>query len=193
MTEDGRSVAAGGEPGTSDAGPAIADGGLRFRRPVEADHRRMVEVVDAWWGGRPLRHLLPRLWLQHFTGTSLIAELPDGSLAGFLVGFVSPDHPELAYVHLVATNPEIRRRGIGRQLYARFARDVSASGVRRLEAITWPGNRTSLAFHAALGFRPVEGPGTRPVDGTSAYPDYEGDGADRTVMRCELGERGLPA
>ncbi len=73
-----------------DAGRAA---GVTFRRPVEADHARMIAVVDDWWGGRRLHHLLPRLWLQHFTGTSWVAETEDGALAGFLVGFVSPDDP----------------------------------------------------------------------------------------------------
>ena len=67
-------------------------GGVVLRRPVEGDHARMVRVIDDWWGGRRLRHLLPRLWLQHFTGTSWVAETADGTLAGFLVGFVSADH-----------------------------------------------------------------------------------------------------
>ena len=53
-----------------------------FRRPTEADHARIVRQVDDWWGGRRLHDLLPRLWFQHFTGTSWIVEdgdTPDGS------------------------------------------------------------------------------------------------------------------
>jgi hypothetical protein len=54
-------------------GPAPLSG-IRFRRPVEADHPAVVSVVDQWWGGRRIHDLLPRLWFQHFTGTSWIAE-----------------------------------------------------------------------------------------------------------------------
>lgn len=159
---------------------------LRFRRPVEADHRFLVERVDDWWGGRKLHQLLPRLWLQHFTGTSWVAEDARGAIVGFLVGFVSPDHPEQAYIHMVATSPNHRRTGLGRALYERFVADVRSRGVRRVTAITWPGNRVSVGFHRAMGFRPDEGPGTQRLYGTPAYPDYDADGDDRAVFTLEL-------
>jgi GNAT superfamily N-acetyltransferase len=159
---------------------------LRFRRPVEADHPSIVGRVDEWWGGRRIHHLLPRLWFQHFTGTSWIAETEDGRLAGFLVGFLSPDHPDEAYVHLIATDPNLRGRGVGRALYERFFDDARAAGARRVMAITWPGNRISVRFHAAMGFRPSEGPGSQRLFGTRAYPDYEFDGEDRVLFVREL-------
>jgi GNAT superfamily N-acetyltransferase len=155
---------------------------VRFRRPTEADHPAIVELVDEWWGGRKMRSLLPRLWFQHFAGTSWLAEDEAGRPLGFLVGFVSADHPDEAYVHLIATSPNRRRRGLGRQLYERFFADARAAGVRRVRAITWPGNRVSVDFHRHLGFRPEDGPGTVPIYGVPAYPDYDADGADRAVF-----------
>ncbi len=159
---------------------------LAFRRPVEADHRRLVAVVDHWWAGRQLAPLLPRLWLQFFTGTSWIAETADGALAGFLVGFVSPDDPAVGYVHMIATSPNHRRRGLGRELYRRFFDDVAARGVREVRAITWAGNRVSIRFHTSIGFRVDDGPGTRWLYGTTAYPDYEGDERDMVVFLRRL-------
>jgi GNAT superfamily N-acetyltransferase len=156
--------------------------GIVFRRPVEADHPRLVGVVDEWWGGRRLHELLPRLWLQHFTGTSWLAEGEDGRLLGFLVGFVSPDHPDTAYCHMVATSPNRRGRGLGRGLYERFFEDARAAGCSTVKAITWSGNRISIAFHRALGFLPDEGPGSMPLYGTPAYPDYDAEGDDRAVL-----------
>lgn len=160
--------------------------GLRFRRPVEADHSALVNRIDEWWAGRRMHHLLARLWLRHFTGTSWVVEDPSGALVGFLIGFVSPDQPDQAYVHLAATSPNHRRAGLGRALYERFFEDVTARGVRRVTAITWPGNRTSVAFHRAMGFEPDEGPDTQRLYGTPAYPDYDGDGEDRVVFSRDL-------
>jgi ribosomal protein S18 acetylase RimI-like enzyme len=159
---------------------------IAFRRPVEADHARLVGLVDEWWGGRRMRFLLPRLWLQHFTGTSWIAERADGRLAGFLIGFISQDQPDTAYVHMVATNPNGRRSGLGRELYERFADDVRERGVARVKAVTWPGNRVSVAFHTSIGFRIEEGPGTQRLYGTPAYADYDGEGEDRVVFIRDL-------
>ena len=161
---------------------------LWFRRPTEADHVRIVRLVDEWWSGRHLRQLLPRLWFQHFTSSSWIAETEDGRLAGFLVGFVSPDHPDEAYIHLAATNPNMRRRRVGAALYERFFDDARAGGVRRITTVTWPGNRASVEFLRAMGFRVVDGPGTQNIYGVRAFPDYDFDGEDRCVFVRELDE-----
>ena len=158
----------------------------RLRRPTEADHRVLVAQVDEWWGGRKMHQLLPRLWFQHFTATSWIAEDDAGHAIGFLVGFVSPDRPDEAYIHMVGTDPNHRKAGLGRLLYERFFDDMRALGIRRVTAVTWPGNRTSVAFHRAMGFRPADGPGTQNLYGTPAYADYDADGDDRVVFSREL-------
>ena len=159
---------------------------IRLRRPVEADHRGLVAQVDEWWGGRAIHQLLPRLWFQHFTGTSWIAEDPDARAVGFLVGFISPDHPDQAYIHMVGTSPNHRHGGLGRLLYEQFIADARARGARRVTAVTWPGNRVSVGFHRAMGFGPADGPGTQNLYGTPAYPDYDADGDDRVVFSREI-------
>jgi GNAT superfamily N-acetyltransferase len=161
---------------------AVIEKVVSFRRPTEADHLPLVRVIDEWWAGRRLRHLLPRLWLQHFTGTSWIAETADGRLAGFLIGFISPDHPDEAYIHLVATHPSRRRQGLGRALYERFFDDVRGHGVRRVTAVTWPGNKVSLAFHRRLGFELDGGPGTQSLYGVPAFTDYDDEWDDKAVL-----------
>jgi hypothetical protein len=62
--------------------------GFRFRAAEPADYDRIVAVMDDWWG-RVVHTGLPRLFLNHFHRTSIIAER-DGDLAGFLVGFLLP-------------------------------------------------------------------------------------------------------
>lgn len=159
---------------------------ITFRRPIEADYPAISRVIDDWWGGRKMDNLLPRLWLQHFTGTSWLAESGNGRLAGFLVGFMSPDHPELAYCHMIATNPNLRRHGLGRALYERFFDDARAAGRTHVRAVTWPANRSSLAFHRALGFEIESGPGTQNLYGAPARPGYDFDREDRTILTLAL-------
>ena len=155
---------------------------LAYRRPTEADYPRIIRVVDDWWGGRKMDVLLPRLWLQHFTGTSWLAETPDGELAGFLVGFLSPDHLDVAYCHMIATHPSLRGQAVGRSLYERFFEDVRSGGRSMVKAVTWPANRTSLAFHRALGFEITGGDGTQNLYGTPAQPGYDFEREDRATM-----------
>ncbi|MFL5521010.1 MAG: GNAT family N-acetyltransferase, partial [Gemmatimonadales bacterium] len=157
-------------------------GGIAFRRPTEADYPRISGVMDHWWGGRSMAGMLPRLWLQHFTGTSWLAETTDGALAGFLIGFMSPDLRDTAYCHFIATNPNLRGNGLGRALYERFFADARAAGRTRVTAITWPANRLSLAFHRALGFEVRQGHGSQNLYGTPAYPAYDFEREDRAIL-----------
>jgi ribosomal protein S18 acetylase RimI-like enzyme len=159
---------------------------LTFRHPTEADYARIVGLVDEWWGGRRMRALLPRLWFQHFARTSWIAARADGRLAGFVVAFISQDDPSTGYVHMIAADPNMRRVGVGRALYERVIEDLARRDVRRITAITWPGNHQSVAFHQAIGFRVDDGPGTQNLYGTPAYADYDGEGEDRVVFVRDL-------
>jgi GNAT superfamily N-acetyltransferase len=115
-----------------------------------------------------------------------VVEDETGALVGFLIGFISPDHPDQACVHLVGTSPNHRRAGLGRALYERFLADARAMGTRRVTAITWPGDPVSVAFHRALGFTADDGPGTQRLYGTPAYADYDAEGEDRVVFSREL-------
>lgn len=99
-----------------------------------------------------MRGLLQPLYLENFSGTSLVAETADGDLAGFLVGFVSADDPAVAYVHFVGVAPEHRRAGLGRQLYNRFDAEVASRGVRRTRCVTSVLNTASVEFHESIGF-----------------------------------------
>ena len=120
------------------------------------DHPRIVAVVDDWWGGRRMAALLPRLFLEHFAGTSLTAEDSLGELAGFLVGFDSPDHPSESYVHFVGVRPDQRGSGLGRDLHDRFAGEAAARGTTAVRCVTSTVNTASVAFHTSIGFE-VEG------------------------------------
>jgi ribosomal protein S18 acetylase RimI-like enzyme len=164
------------------ARPPMDDATLSFRRPAEDDYPRMVRVVDDWWGGRKMDVLLPRLWLQHFTGTSWIAETPEGELAGFLVGFLSPDQPDVAYCHMLATNPNVRGKGVGRALYEHFFEDARAGGRSIVTAVTWPANRASLAFHRAMGFEIAAGVGSQNLYGTPALAGHDFGREDKATL-----------
>jgi predicted GNAT superfamily acetyltransferase len=125
----------------------------------------------------------PRLFFQHFADTSTIVEDPDGTLAAFLVGFRSQSSPDVAYIHFVGVRPDLRRSGLARTLYERFFAEMRASGCRRVDAITGPGNRRSQEFHAALGFTAS---GDAAIEGVRAWRDYDGPGEHRVAFSRPL-------
>ena len=158
-----------------------------LRRPTAGDYAPIVTAADDWWGRRVVPGVLSRLWFEHFTGTSWIAETPDRELAGVLVGFASPDHPADLVIVAAAVHPALRRRGVGRRLHEAAATDARERGATRLVEPAWPGDPVSIGFLRAIGFVPEDRPGTRRLYGVPAWPDQEFGREDRAIMICDLG------
>jgi len=151
----------------------VEDDGLTVRAARPADYDAIIAVVDDWWG-RAMSAGLPRLFLDHFFDTSLIAE-HDGELAGFLIGFMSAAQPQQAYIHYLAVAPAWRRSGLARRLYEQFFDRARRDGRTVVKAITSPQNATSIAYHRAMGFTVSD-----PVK------DYDGPSLDRVVFAREI-------
>lgn len=114
------------------------DSSLRTARA--ADYDDIIAVVDDW-RGRPVHTALPRLFLDHFHQTSLIAERSGGGLAGFLIGFYSPAQRDCAYIQFAGAAPEERGSGLARSLYWAFF---------DMAAFTWRGFTDLLQTHIDL-------------------------------------------
>lgn len=144
---------------------------LAIRHAQPADYGRVIGRINAWWGGREMAPMLPKLFFVHFEGTSFVVDDEDGQLAGFLIGFLSQSDDEEAYIHFVGVSPERRGEGIGRRLYERFFEEALAQGRTRVRCVTSPTNAESVAFHEALGFE-VE----------RVAEEYDGPGEDRVLL-----------
>ncbi|WP_079271481.1 GNAT family N-acetyltransferase [Streptomyces lydicus] len=186
--DEGRTTVDGG---VGEAGEGLPEGFL-VRHPVPADHRRLQGALADWWGGlggdagalqRQL--LVPRLFLQHFAGTSFLVERPDHTLHAFLIGFLSQTDHRTAYIHFVGVCPDGKRAGVGSFLYRRFFAAARAVGRTRIRCITSPNNRDSIAYHTRMGFR-LE-PGDRTDEhGVPVHRDYDGPGLDRVSFVRDL-------
>ena len=156
----------------------------QLRVATEADYPAVASAIQSWWtlpgldtaaAARERAAMVPRLWLQHFASTSLVAE-DDGRLAGFLIGFLSQDRADEGYIHFVGVALDQRGRGIGRLLYERFfalCREANRGWVR---CVTSPVNTLSIAFHEAMGFDIEQS------DGETAKADYDGPGVPRVTF-----------
>jgi ribosomal protein S18 acetylase RimI-like enzyme len=144
---------------------------VEIRHAQPADYGRVIARVNAWWGGREMAPMLPRLFFVHFEGTSYVVDDDEGQLAAFLIGFHSQTDPGEAYVHFVGVAPEHRGEGLGRLLYERFFADARAGGRTVVRCVTSPQNEGSVAFHRALGF-----------EAERVAEDYDGPGEDRVLF-----------
>jgi ribosomal protein S18 acetylase RimI-like enzyme len=156
---------------------------INIRHAEPEDYDSVIRVVDAWWGGRRMADMLPRLFFTHFRPTSFVAEI-DGTVAGFVTGFISATCPEQAYIHFVGVDPATRGSGVGRALYERFFAAARGAGCDEVLAVTSPRNAGSIAFHHGMGFEAL--PGSAKSGEVPFTPDYDGPGEDRVRFRRGL-------
>jgi ribosomal protein S18 acetylase RimI-like enzyme len=163
---------------------------IRYADP--ADYDQIIDQIDAWWGGRRMGVMLPRLFFTHFRPWTYVA-VQGGAIIGFLAGFQSQTDPRLIYCHFIGVDPGFRGRGIGEALYQRLFSEAAMHGCQEVLAVTSPENRSSIAFHTRMGFQSVSGLSYR---GDIPYaPDYDGPGEDRVRFQKLLRElpAGIPA
>jgi predicted GNAT superfamily acetyltransferase len=147
------------------------------------DHHAVQAVVDDWWGGRAMKHMLPKLFFTHFRPTSFILE-QEGIMRAFLIGFISQTHPEQAYIHFVGVDPACRAEGFGRTLYQHFFETAAGLGCTEVRCVTSPVNKGSIAFHTRMGFEVL--PGDTEVDGIAVTSGYDGEDGTRVLFRRTL-------
>ncbi|MDQ6597900.1 GNAT family N-acetyltransferase [Bacillus salipaludis] len=152
---------------------------MEIRLVEGSDYYVISPLINEWWGGRNMSDMLPKLFFDHFTQTSFIAE-KDGKLVGFLIGFLSQTHSNEAYIHFVGVHPEYRKHNIGKHLYNKFFDAVKQNNRSIVRCVTSPVNKVSIAYHTKMGFEIEDG--DRIVDGLSINTDYDGPNQDRVLF-----------
>jgi ribosomal protein S18 acetylase RimI-like enzyme len=153
-------------------------------RPVKgSDYYIISPLINEWWGGRQMADMLPKLFFDHFTNTSFIAE-KDGEKVGFLIGFLSQSRPNEAYIHFVGVHPSYRQLNIGKTLYNEFFNKVKQNHRNIVRCVTSPVNKTSIALHTKLGFDIEKG--DKIVDGVDVHTNYDGPNQDRVLFVKKL-------
>ncbi len=109
---------------------------MNIRHVQVDDYLPIVSVMNDWWGGRQVSHMLPRLFFEHFRNTSFVIE-QDGKnlrqevpIVAFLIGFLSQSQPDEAYIHFVGVHPDYRKQRLGKTLYELFFKPCSRATAR---------------------------------------------------------------
>ena len=161
---------------------------MQIRPLASADYEVISPVVDEWWGGRPVRHLVHRLFFfEHFSSTSFTL-VEGGELVAFLIGFRSQSQPHVAYIHFVGVAPSRRGKGHGRLLYSAFFERVAALRCTEVHCITSPVNTGSIAFHQSMGFSIVRTGAEQ--GGIPVSLNHAGAGQHRVLFRKLLASEG---
>ncbi|MGE7904536.1 GNAT family N-acetyltransferase [Peribacillus sp. NPDC094092] len=156
---------------------------MEIRSVKGSDYYAISPLINEWWGGRQMSDMLPKLFFDHFTNTSFIAERK-GEIVGFLIGILSQSQSDEAYIHFVGVHPEYRKNDIGRHLYHQFFNAVHQNGRKIVRCVTSPVNKSSIAYHLKMGFEMEAG--DRLMDGVSVHSDYDGLNQDRVLFVKQL-------
>jgi ribosomal protein S18 acetylase RimI-like enzyme len=152
---------------------------MEIRTVKGTDYYVISLLINEWWGGRNMSDMLPKLFFDHFTNSSFIAE-QDRKIVGFLIGFLSQSRSEEAYIHFVGVHPEYRKHHIGKHLYNHFFNVVKQNGRSIVRCVTSPVNKDSIAYHTKMGFE-IEN-GDKKIDDVSINTGYDGPNQDRVLF-----------
>jgi ribosomal protein S18 acetylase RimI-like enzyme len=131
------------------------------------------------------REFIYHVFIDHFKSTCFIAE-DRGEMIGYLLGYRSQTHPELAVIHLIQVAPRLRGNGVGRRMFNQFRAVVEDMGCTKVNAFGRPENKYCAGFYTALGFQILATEHTIEVNGIQAIKDYNGPGKHVVVWQKEL-------
>lgn len=128
---------------------APAAGALLLRMPVAADGSALNSLVSQCPPLDANSVYCNLLQCTHFAGTSIAADA-QGTLAGFISGYLVPASSDTLFVWQVAVAPEFRGQGLAtRMLHALLSRPACAR-VRYIETTVTDANQASLALFRAF-------------------------------------------
>ncbi|MBO9576267.1 MAG: N-acetyltransferase [Sphingobium sp.] len=139
---------------------------VKIRPATAADAERCAEiyrpfVADSWvsFEAEPpeAMEMAQRIAAYGDSHAWLVAEMPDGTVAGYAYG--SPHRTRVAYATstdvAVYVDPAFARRGVGRALYETLFPLLRDKGYHAAFAGIALPNPGSIGLHEALGFTPV--------------------------------------
>jgi ribosomal protein S18 acetylase RimI-like enzyme len=157
-------------------------GNLKIRNTLEEDFVEIAELAENCGPMETERNSIYHIFTKFFRSTSLVAQLPSGGIGGFILGFISQENPEEAYMHLLCVDPKMRGKHVGRKLVEKFIDEVSLKECKKIYLITKPINWNSISFYKKLGFLEDKSQETINILGINAVKNYNGMGQHMVVF-----------
>ena len=155
---------------------------LKIRNTLEEDFVEIAELAENCSPMETERNSIYHIFTKFFKSTSLVAELPSGGIGGFILGFISQENPEEAYIHLLCVDPKMRGKHVGRKLVEKFIDEVILRECKKICLITKPINWNSISFYKKLGFLEDKSQETINILGVNAVKNYNGMGQHMVVF-----------
>jgi ribosomal protein S18 acetylase RimI-like enzyme len=128
------------------------------------------------------RNSIYHIFTKFFKNTSLIIESENKKIIGFLLGFISQDNPQEAYIHLLCVIPQCRKKGLAKAMVDEFLTVIKEKGCRKVYLITSPGNKKAIDFYHKIGFK-IDNQGKEIViNSVKAIKNYNGPGEHKLIL-----------
>ncbi|MCX8129745.1 MAG: GNAT family N-acetyltransferase [Clostridia bacterium] len=156
---------------------------MKISTCTKEDFDEIIENFELYWGNEKNERLQKIRTLHHpmmlyELGDNAYVVKDDNKVIAYLFGIISRKEP-LAYVHMIATHRDYKRKGYARQLYEHFIEAAKQDGCKYIKAITSIGNEESRRFHTGIGMRLI---GETNTQGIPVVSNYAGPGEDRVVI-----------
>lgn len=155
---------------------------LIIRSTLEEDFIKIADLAKECEPMETERNSIYHIFTKYFKSTCFLAELPDGEIGGFLLGFISQENPDESYIHLLCVDPKMRGKNIGKNLTDAFINFAVSKGCKKAKLITKPINWNSISFYKKIGFLEEKSGETMNILGTTAIKNYDGDGEHMVVF-----------
>ncbi len=148
------------------------------------DFLQIVDEHGDFWDSDLTYQLHHPIFIEEFGDTAYVMR-EHGEIAAYLLACFSQRRP-YAYVHMVASRPAYRGRGLARALYEHFMQVARERGCTHLKATVGAHNEASIRFHLAMGMTMQGEDASEGVAGAKVVKDYLRRGAHRVVLLLEL-------
>lgn len=158
-----------------------------IRNAEEGDFIQISQLAE---NCRPMvseRNSIYHIFVKFFKKTCFVVENTENkTISGFLLGFISQDNINEAYVHLLCVDVSLRGEGLALKILDRFIEDVSSMGCSKISLISKPKNKRAIKFYLKHGFKSQISKQTVEEEGINIFRGYDGPGCDKIVFYKDI-------
>jgi len=120
----------------------VLEDGTILRLPKRGDGAKILGLVRESGVLEPNSCYAYVLLCSHFAQTCVVADR-EGSLQGFIAGYIVPGRPDTVFVWQIGVAESARRTGLGKRMLVELVRRPACKAVRFLETTVTPSNEAS--------------------------------------------------
>lgn len=159
----------------------------KIRNAEERDFLQISQLAENCSPMATERNSIYHIFVKFFNKTSLVVEdIENNTVIGFLLGFISQDKTNEAYVHLLCIDQSLRGEGLALKILDTFIQRVSSMGCNRISLISKPSNKRAIKFYLKHGFASYSSDETVEEDGINVFKGYDGPGCDKIVFYKDI-------